>query len=428
MKNVLETLVSLAKKIPAMLRRNWGYKLLALIFAIVLWISVMASTNPVRTKTLIDIPVSIENLNVIRNNGLTLSKSTEDYSNFKAKVVVDVYWNDYGNVDERNVALRVDLSGVTEPGAYDLPIAASYSGDVDGVSSISPATLSVTVEEFKSRTVPVEVVAEGELAGGYWAGDLKITPGSISVQGPESLVDTINKAQTTYPLGELVSDYRAARSFVLLDESGAEVDSSAMIFSNNNVILEQDIRPTREVPVLAEASVIGGDALPDGYEMTGIEVYPHTVTVAAPADVLEGVVGLGIPVVDISGATSDVSGTVTLEVPDGVRLLGRDIVDIIVRIQEIEITRTFTDLSITIRGLSDELEAGPINQTAAVTVTGPLIAMDDLTASGVKLYIDVGDLGPGTYTLDVRCDIDEKYRVREADISVSTADVIITGK
>lgn len=423
MKNVLKALGGFGIKIFEMLRHNWGYKLLAFIFAFVLWASVMSGSNPERVVTLSDIPVRIDNLDALREKGMTLQHAVEAYAR-TAQVRLEVRRNDLDRVTDSTVVLWVDLGTINATGGHQLEIRSMTT--LGSVVSITPSSLTVEADQYTEDVIPVQVATENALGEGYWRDTLSLTPSVIEVRGPRKLIDRIARAQVTLDLAPITSDYNASHPFALLDEDGNEIEETAISLSSESVILSMQVRPTREVPLLAEQAVVGDDRLPRGYEIAGIEVYPATVTVAAPAEILDTIEGIALSPIDVANAVSDVYGTVSMSVPEGVVVLGEKTAELMVRVRETETTKTFDEVPIQIRGLGDGISAEPVTQTATVTVTGPVNAMGDLIKSGVKLYVDASGLAPGTHTLRVLSDIDERYRVRDVDISIETLVVQLT--
>jgi len=406
-----------------MLRRNWGYKLLAFIFAFVLWASVMSGSNPERAITLSDIPIRIDNLDALRDKGMTLLHAVEAYAR-TAQVRLEVRRNDLDRVTDSTVALWIDLGTINAAGEQRLEIRSMTS--LGSVVTVTPSYLTVEADQYAEDVIPVQVATENALSDGYWRDTLSLTPSVIEVRGPRKLIDRIARAQVTLDLAPITSDYNASHPFALLDEGGNEIDASAISMSSGSVILSMQVRPTREVPLLAEQAVVGVDQLPKGYEVADVEVYPATVTVAAPAEFIDTIEGIALSPIDVANAVSDVYGTVSMTIPEGFMVLGEKTAELMVRVREIETTMTFDEIPIEVRGLSDGVSAEPITQTATVKVTGPVNAIGDLVKSGVKLYVDASGLTPGTHTLRVLYDIDERYRVRDVDIGIETLDIRLT--
>ena len=74
-------------------KHNWGLKLLSLFFAIMLWNSVITTTNPEVTRTAPNVPISVVGTSQLSEKNLALENSI--YSFVKtASVTLDIKRND----------------------------------------------------------------------------------------------------------------------------------------------------------------------------------------------------------------------------------------------------------------------------------------------------------------------------------------------
>jgi YbbR domain-containing protein len=65
------------------------------------------------------------------------------------------------------------------------------------VVSIEPAAITLELERLISNNIPLQPLVEGVPAPGFVVGEVRITPGQINVQGPESLVSALETVETT---------------------------------------------------------------------------------------------------------------------------------------------------------------------------------------------------------------------------------------
>ena len=135
------------------LRTNLSLKIIALIFAFVLWSFVMASTNPPRALTLKDVQIVYSGVNELTDKGLTaeLEKLVET-----ADITLTARQNSHSNLSRRNaVTATVNLGAIKSTGKFTLEIEVS-TGQYDvTVDSISPRTVEVEVDRLMSREIPV---------------------------------------------------------------------------------------------------------------------------------------------------------------------------------------------------------------------------------------------------------------------------------
>jgi YbbR domain-containing protein len=420
MKNALDVIKRILERLGQSLRHNWGYKVLALGIAIMLWALVMAEANPLRERTLSDVPIRLENLETLQNMGFTLAQPAKDLV-YTAQVRLEVPRQDVDLLSAASVRLSLDLSQITSTGIHMVPVIATSS--LGNVIRTDPSQIKLEVDTWASRIVPVEVVQDGQVQDGFWTGTPSASPGVIQVRGPESQISRVSKARVTLAVADLTQDYTAAHSYTLLDEQNQPVDGAALAYSDSEVIVNMQVRPTKQVPIKVAESITGTDSLPKGYEVAGIDVYPDSVTIAGLQSTLSSVDSLEIGMIDVSGATADVRATSTLKVPDGVRLLEQSTVEVIVRIREVQSEVVFENLPVEVRDLPKGLKIANFNQRVTVTLTGPSRTMKGLSPSNVHVYIDLINLTAGTQTVKIYAELDEAYADWEVKLDIESVEI-----
>jgi YbbR domain-containing protein len=100
-----------------LLKNNLLLKIMAVLFAVVLWSYVLAQTNPVREKSVDNVSVSYVNIadGLAISNTLSQIVSTVDVS-------FEVKQNDIKYVNSSSVKASVDLSNISGPGEYTFEI------------------------------------------------------------------------------------------------------------------------------------------------------------------------------------------------------------------------------------------------------------------------------------------------------------------
>jgi len=150
-------------------------------------------------------------------------------------------------------------------------------------------------------------------------------------------------------------------------------------------------------------------------------VYPDTVEVTGSAELLEGLTSLPGEVIDIAGKTEDVYTTIKLLVPEGVQMLTVNSVNLIVRIREIMEKATFEDKKVELRNIPDGLSISDFEEIRNVEMSVPYNTISTLTASHVKLYIDLAGLSEGEHELKIQCEVPEEFRATGIIIENDTA-------
>ena len=156
---------------------------------------------------------------------------------------------------------------------------------------------------------------------------------------------------------------------------------------------------SKAVPV---APAIDGQPAP-GYFIERVTVEPDEVEVIGPESALRVLRQAATEPVELSGATGDVRETVNIGLPDSTaRLRMPRTARVTVSISPVRSERTIEAVPVRMTNLRSSLSARATPTSVAVTVRGADEALRDLSTDDVIASVDLGGLGPGRYSLDIR--------------------------
>lgn len=139
-----------------------------------------------------------------------------------------------------------------------------------------------------------------------------------------------------------------------------------------------------------------------GYEIGAITSTPATVEVLGPAGALEALQAVITEPVSVAGATSTVRDTVTVGVADrNIRIKALQRVDVSIEMRLAPSERIVSGVAVEVRGG----RAAPEPAEAAVTVRGTAQALEGLTATALRVYVDVSAVRPGMRKVPVAVDV-----------------------
>ncbi len=323
------------KALLASLRHNWGYKLLAFVLAVCLWAGLIAQDpNLTRTKTMADTAVTINGRTTLENRGLVITAGLPD--NLTAEITANIPQLQYQNATGTEYKPRIELNEITAPGEQEVHIATTNSNTYGEVLSVVPASITLTVERMTANTgIMLDILQTGTLAEGWYLNSAQVVSiGSqvegrryVTVQGPESLVNRVERVQAVLDLGKI--DPSSQDPTVICEIRPVDRDGNPIISDQIEIISNEQKRttcyvlygllPTRRLTVSAE--IEGMPAA--GYAVSGITSEPATVLVAGRAALLMNLdaVSLAEPI-RVDGAAEDVRQTVRLQnMPSGITLL-----------------------------------------------------------------------------------------------------------
>ena len=178
-------------RIEKLLRRifieDWSLKLLSLAIAIVLWLLVTGQNQPVTAHLNVQ-------LNFIRPQSLEIS-------NDPPRTVDVMLTGSRNKLDDLTSLDLVATVDITDQRAGErvlrladrAQIALPQGIKVDGYQ---PSAIPIRLEEIVERQVPVEPKLEGQPANGFEVYAVSPNKGSVSIRGPESHVNVLQKVLT----------------------------------------------------------------------------------------------------------------------------------------------------------------------------------------------------------------------------------------
>ena len=367
---------------------------LALILGIAVWVSAVSAADPDEVRPY---PKSIPIEIVGQDPSLILTSEIPNTMSVTLRAPHSV-WETLIAQDDAVRAI-LDLSGYGA-GEHTVDVQVQVKLRPSQIVLANPEAVTVNLESFYTKTLPLTLSLTGQPAAGYKAGEATAEAREVLISGPKSLVDEATRARVAVNLD-------GARESITGEPVPIQI-----INSKNEVIKGLTINPETvliNVPVsqqggyrdLAVKVIVTGQQAP-GYRLENISVFPPVVTVVSndPALVssLPGVVET--QPLDLQDAKEDISTRLALDLPQGVTLIGPQTVQVQVSITPIQNSITLSNLTINVTGLAEGLAAQPFPQTVDVIISGPVPILETLTAQDVMVSVDVTDLGIGSYQLE----------------------------
>jgi YbbR domain-containing protein len=399
----------MGKKILKTLTNNFGFKLLALLFAVILWLVVYNVDDPVITRNYTT-NVTLLNEDSIQDKYFEILDNTNNVT-----FSVSAKRSYLDKLDDSDFSATADfddlvVSDNASKGSIKIEIVASrYSGSIK--INGSNKFLTVSLEDAKSKQFVVSATTEGTVADGYALGDVSISGSNvIKVSGPVSLVSRIAKVIAAINVDGMSQNLSDNVVPILYDEEGSEIDTTKLKLSKTTVTVNAAILGTKKVSLNLSAKGVPAD----GYGLAGITSSISTVWIKGATATINPITSIEIPasVLDISGASSGLETTINITdyLPDGVALLDSSeaTVTVVVEIEAYE-TRTFAIPieNITVEGLAVEDELIFSQGAVYVSVKGLAVELDSLNEQTLRGSVDVTELTLGSHVVNVDVEVDE---------------------
>lgn len=393
------------KKIMKKTTHNLGLKILAVFFAIVLWIVVVNIDDPMvpRSFTTSITPINEEYITAQNKYYEPLdSNNTVTFTVSAKRSVLD----ELSNSDFTAVADMEKIEYDQEDGRYRVPVtitATRYSSSVEVTAR--QYYYEVGLEDLGTSQKVISASTKGTVADGCALGNVTIVGSNLlKISGPYSVVSQVDTAVATINVEGMATDVTDSVVPVLYDASGNIINTAKLKLSISTVAVAAQILNTKDVSL--EFSTTGTAA--DGYTVTGITYSPDTVRIKGQTAVLNAISKVAIPaeVLDVTGATETIHTTVdiTSYLPEGASLvLTSDArVEVEVRVEPV-ISKTLQVSvdNLSVEGLRNGYNIEYMEDSFSVEVFGPKSVIDGLTAGDIRGIADAGRLGSGEHMLRV---------------------------
>lgn len=386
------------------LNNRWAVKLLALVFALLLYGAVNSAQAPTPKKigesffptsttdeaTLTDIPVKAyyddekyvvtgvpQTVNVTIKGSTSAVKTARQTKNF------EIY------ADMQNLSTgthKVELK------ARDVSKGLTLS--------INPSVTTVTIQEKTTAEFPVETefYNQNKIKDGYSPEQPIVNPKKVTVTGSKDVIDKISVIKAFVNLEDVDQQIEKEAKLTVYDSSGNElpVEVSPSVVDITVPISS----PSKKVPFKLERT----GSLPEGISISSIETSPSEVTVYGSQKALDALDFIDGVKLDLSKIKDDTEIDADIPLPDGVKKVSPETVKIKVKVATAE-EKKIDNVPISIVGLSKDLTSdfvSPSSGRITLTAKGSKSAIDKLKASDVEAYINAGDLNEGTHEVKVQ--------------------------
>ena len=369
-----------------MRKNKFGALALAFAMALGFWMYVVAYVSPEYSKTLYNVPVALEGKGMLTDWQLMLL-SGEDYL---VDIKVHGSRQDVSKIDSGNIQAVADLSGISEPGEYNLTYNIIYPGDVP-TGSVSaernPDRVQVIVARKKTKEIPVRASYVGDVPAEYIMEKslLELDYSFVEIVGPEEVVDQIHHATITIECdGRTESIYESLR-YELQDEDDNPVDAEWITTNVSEVKIYLPVSMVKKIP-LTVTLLDGGGATA---QTTNVEIEPKEISVSGSEAALNALTELNLGTIDLDQVTKDTVKEYEIGLPEGIRNVS-NLPTATVRITFPRLaTREFTITEFVPLNLPEGMAWEPLTKQLTITVRGLRGEVQRLNPADIVVQVDL---------------------------------------
>lgn len=403
------------------LMRNWGLKLASFLVAVILWVIVTNINDPVGTFRAYNVPVKIQNADLITNNGQVYE--ILDGTDVIDTVTITAKRSIIDSLNESNIVAVADMNDLTRLNTINIRLSTNkYNDKLESIKG-NIDSVKLNIENERTKTLQLRTETTGTVKDGYMVGDMTAEQNLIAISGPESVVSQVKRAVASVDISGFTNNIGTDAEIRLYDENDKLVTSNTIVKNINKVRVTVEILETKTVALNWKASGVPAR----GYQATGeITATRNNVLIAGKSKVIESIDSIDIPdtVLDITGVTENFETLVDLNdyLPDGVILAeedfeGRVRVDVMVEpVVEKVVTMQVNRIQILNMPEGFEYEILEEEDTYEITLVGLARDLDELDINTLQASVDIAafmeergmeEMSAGHYTINLTLNLEE---------------------
>ena len=389
------------------MKSNVLYLLLSAAIAFGLWAYVITVVSPEWEETYYNIPVVLNNEDVLHDNGLMIMEEETPTVTLKLRG----NRSDLVKLNRGNITLIANLATIYDKGEQQLVYSISYPGDVPSnsieVLNKDPQVLTLTVVERKTAQIPVVPEFIGTLPDMHRMDteNMTLNHQHIVVSGPADVVDKIATAKIPVNLSGQKQTISQSYAYTFCDQEGKEIETKWLDTNVSEVNMTLRIQPYKSVGL--DVNIIGGGGVKADDVKWIIAEEDKAITISGAKQYLDKVgdtlpIRLNLAEVSATDGGNTVEVECEIELPEGIEnLTGKETVKItIVFPRDLE-AKEFTITNIQPEGLAENLEASFQTLTMKVYIRGKQDAVNALEEEDLVLMVDLSEAKVGTDTYKV---------------------------
>lgn len=285
------------------LHKNTKIKIISLLSAIVLWMYVMAVVDPEDTKLYENIPITITNLNEIKDLGLVVDPD----DNLVTSVYIKGKLSDLQKISANNIDVYGTVSNPIE-GQNQLYLRASVNDKVttEFKSDTIVINLEKSIEEEKNITVNITGVYKDNVD------KVDLDKTKVVVSGPRSSVDSVKYVQATFDANKESVDTKSTElELKALDSEMNEVDHVTLEF--NKVTAKVSYLQQKQVKINPIFSSNESNLVQD----QDFTIIPSEINIKGKSDVINNIDSINTKIINVDELGTN-NKIVDLDIPDGI--------------------------------------------------------------------------------------------------------------
>lgn len=374
-------------------RQDIIIRICCIVAALVLWMYIRSSENPVTTSVIKYVPVQILNEDTLEDRDLVLIPNQDFYINLTVKAPASTIKDLDKNKD---FALVADLQGYAlTPGENKIQVKVKEVTPGVSVVNADGLLMKVDVDTLANKYVNVTSRTSGEVAEGYYNDNPELSPNSVKISGPQRYLDQVVEAVAQVDITNANADIDATNKVTLVNSDEKEV--SGLSVYPEYVQVKVKIKKGKYLGVHVQTT----GAAPSGIEILSMEVAPKSIEVVGASELIDQIKDINTAPIDLSSITESTTVDANLIIPDGIHS-ANNVQTVKVKFTVKKYSEKTLSIPISYPNLGENLTLENSTTTLKLTITGEESELNKVNEDTVKATVDLKGLTEGPHEAKVQ--------------------------
>lgn len=358
-------------------KTNTKIKLISLLSALVLWLYVMAVVDPEEIKLFEGMPVTISNMDELRDKDLVIYPKMD----LTTDISVSGKLSKLQKVNKDNIHIYGQINNPME-GSNDIYLRGNTPGQV--THEIRNNILIVNLEKIVSEQKPIDIQAEGKHKLNVARATVDKGIDSIGVSGPRSQVKLVDKIVGVVDVGSNINDFTAQIKLFPVDKDGNEVKDVEL--EKSSVTVNVELLKEKTVPIQIKFTQ---DSNPE-IKLKDYTLSQENIVIKGKKDSVDKIEYIETEPLNINDIANSTSKDLGLNIPDGISTDTKYITIKLKTVKTIKESFVYTKPEIQIRNEAENTDTSKIDIPDNINVNIEYLEnIGTIKKEDIVLYIDM---------------------------------------
>lgn len=364
-------------------KKNIIVRIVCVICSFGLWLYINNIENPVKEYKINNVPVEIENSDVLKE--LKLARVSDEQ--LKINVTIEGPAKEVYKVKKNDIKIKVNLEGYAlKKGENRIPVEIYKYPNGVSIKNNDYLRVSLKLDNYAEKNVNIKDYVSVDTKQGYYKSKTEISPSTVTVSGAQEYVNQVAEVRAIGKFIDINSDIEKPVKLKAYSINNTEV--TAVNLSLNQVIAKIPITKGKFVDIKVNTN----GSLPSGFSIKEISTVKY-LQIYGDRDTIKNINTIETEPIDLSNITDTKIISAKLKIPEGVIMANNEVyTNVTVKVEK-DVTKNIK-LQLSEENKPDDLDI-TYDKNISIVIVGKENDIENVKESDIKAAIDLSGVKEG---------------------------------